>query len=372
MRQLLTIIVCLGLLLCNLLCERNSLAQQGTPTFRVQTTLVVVPFHVERGGHYVADLKPEDILLLEDGKPVNVTCLEGGASARETMPIEIMILFDATRLEGTKIDQLYAFIEGFNSQLIESSLLEGSAATRFSIFCLQSEKLWRMTGLTRDSKQIAHAFQSLLTPGPPAQSMDLPLSRITVPTGQFGSWYYKSRIYDALIAVPRNSTSKIDENSKRILMVFSMGLSGTGTRSEDVINAAEQSGIPIYPVVWGEIQVGKVNAEWGGSSSGRSPNPGNPANYVASGTARMLEDMKKFTDLGERTGGLSFTYAYGSVNLSAMQKILATMRSHTDSQYFAGFMPSQSGAKPKQHHLEVKLVSKGVGKLIGGKRQASY
>jgi hypothetical protein len=27
---------------------------------------------------------------------------------------------------------------------------------------------------------------------------------------------------------------------------------------------------------------------------------------------------------------------------------------------------------PKQHRLEVKLVSKGVGKLIGGKRQASY
>ena len=47
------------------------LAQQDpvAPSFRAQTDLVTVPFQVRRGSRSVSDLKPSDVILLEDGVP---------------------------------------------------------------------------------------------------------------------------------------------------------------------------------------------------------------------------------------------------------------------------------------------------------------
>ena len=40
---------------------------QEAPTFRADSALALVRFHVVRNNQYVTNLKPEDLVLLEDG-----------------------------------------------------------------------------------------------------------------------------------------------------------------------------------------------------------------------------------------------------------------------------------------------------------------
>lgn len=43
--------------------------EPAQPALHVQTELVIVPFEVRRGSRSVFDLKPSDVVLLEDGAP---------------------------------------------------------------------------------------------------------------------------------------------------------------------------------------------------------------------------------------------------------------------------------------------------------------
>jgi hypothetical protein len=48
---------------------RQSLPDSSFPAFQSQARLLLLFFYVTRGKNYVANLKPSDIVLLEDGKP---------------------------------------------------------------------------------------------------------------------------------------------------------------------------------------------------------------------------------------------------------------------------------------------------------------
>ena len=51
---------------------------QDEVTFKAQSTLATVRFHVVQNDHYVTELKPEDVILLEDGAPRKFTVFENG------------------------------------------------------------------------------------------------------------------------------------------------------------------------------------------------------------------------------------------------------------------------------------------------------
>ena len=48
--------------------------------FRTETSLATVPFHAVQKHQYLVDLTPQDIILLEDGQPREITYFEGGLS----------------------------------------------------------------------------------------------------------------------------------------------------------------------------------------------------------------------------------------------------------------------------------------------------
>jgi hypothetical protein len=52
-------------------------------TFHAQTGLVLLSFHATHGKNYVTDLKPADVVLLEDGKPRGFTIFDS-RTIRET------------------------------------------------------------------------------------------------------------------------------------------------------------------------------------------------------------------------------------------------------------------------------------------------
>src|ERR1035438_10745328 len=79
------------------------IAGQEEPVFRASTTLATVSFHVVRDKHYVEDLKPQDLVLLEDGTPRNITFFEGGRSKQRTTAVDIALLFD---ISGSVVDEI--------------------------------------------------------------------------------------------------------------------------------------------------------------------------------------------------------------------------------------------------------------------------
>jgi hypothetical protein len=73
--------------------------------------------------------------------------------------------------------------------------------------------------------------------------------------------------------------------------------------------------------------------------------------------------------LAELTGGTSFDVT--SIDAARMLGILESIKNDALSQYIVGFVPPPS-SQPRQHKLEVRLVSKSSGKVIGGTRSAAY
>jgi hypothetical protein len=70
------------------------LAAQDPPVFPTDTSLALVRFQVVHNNSYELDLKPEDVQLLEDGKPRPFTVFENGRSISRTTPVDLALLFD--------------------------------------------------------------------------------------------------------------------------------------------------------------------------------------------------------------------------------------------------------------------------------------
>src|SRR6185437_11214129 len=97
-RTLLLIKASMFLVILLALMAKESLGQTSQihpadPTFRAQSEMVVVPFHVILGNQYIDDLNRADIVLLEDGKLRPFQIFEAPASHRR-LAIELVLLFD--------------------------------------------------------------------------------------------------------------------------------------------------------------------------------------------------------------------------------------------------------------------------------------
>src|SRR6185312_16888235 len=82
---------------CLLALAAGASAQDAdSPTFRVDSKLVVTSFHAIRSGASIDGLTAKDIVMLVDGHPVTPDVVEGGMTARRSMPIEITLLFETS------------------------------------------------------------------------------------------------------------------------------------------------------------------------------------------------------------------------------------------------------------------------------------
>src|SRR5262245_61804210 len=61
--------IAVGVLLAGMSFAEQTSQDDVHPAVHVQAELVVVPFQVRRGSRSVSDLKPSDVVLLEDGAP---------------------------------------------------------------------------------------------------------------------------------------------------------------------------------------------------------------------------------------------------------------------------------------------------------------
>ena len=216
------------------------LCAQQAPVFRTETTLALVRFHVMRKHSYVDDLKPEDVILLEDGSPRRVAVFEGGRLTPRTIPIQMTLLFDTSGsvTSAGLLDPL----------AYQATLLDNLENVRLAVYSFTST-LRRQCRPTRDPSELAMALRRVADsrPGPQVESIPLQL-----PPGRKGgpaTW-----LFEAIMAAAKDSAAEPGQ-ATRMLVVFSDGFPTTNTRPEEAVSMLSEFGIPIYPVVLGHADL---------------------------------------------------------------------------------------------------------------------
>lgn len=248
------------------------------PPFHTQTDLVTVPFQFSRGPQLVADLKPAEVILLEDGVPRSFTIFEAPPGH---LTLDIAVMFDVTNPRpDKKTERIGSWdtktlqdLAGYWSESITRRLLDQHGSIiRFSLYRLDQAKLQRLCPFTRDPKVLSDAFHrlagSLSGRQGSSQDLDIPWSEgLTVreaalrweasghPAQPWSLAGALSVLKDSG-AVPSpfgKEGSGTDENvTAHALVIFSTGAEGTSITPEDLANQAIASGVPIYPIaLWG-------------------------------------------------------------------------------------------------------------------------
>jgi VWFA-related protein len=330
--------------------------EAASVTFQAQTRLVLLSFHVAHNKNYVRDLKRENVVLLEDGKPRDFTIFDNPAT-QGRMPLELVLLFDA----NPKIDYfwdpkaVFRFVPNWDEAMSQAILEKDAADIRISIYHCAGQKLYRLSPATTDPRQVAGAFSGILAAPTEsaAISLSLPARREHVDPGPFTNDYVTSPFVsaaargwplEAAIAT-LNEVAMAQEKVARVMVMFSEGIGATTTIPEDLGNQALDLGIPIYPIAT------------------------NYQHHITDSWPRNLFRMHQFEALGKMTGGRAVEYP--EIDAATLRKILESVKSDGLSQYVVGFVPS-SGAAAKRHTLEIKLASKSLGTLEGGKHRAVY
>ena len=390
----------------------------ASPVFSSETKMVLIPFSVVRGTRFAADLKREDVLLHEDGKPRDFSIFEAPAT-RHLSHLELVLLFDTTTLSEVE-SQSHNNFSRWNRQAtydftghwgdVESRALlqDGLADVRISVYRFDHQSLQRLCRSTSDPGTLTNAIHRLPEPIPAGEAIPLrlPPKRRTYedlarergskgdPKNPFvlmPSWSM-----EAVIDTLKDSAAAPD-NGIRVLVAFTQGAGPTTTGwTHDAADQAIALGIPVYPVVLDFYKyyctpVAATGRTAGGGegegvhtfppvaatappAGGGVSTPPTPSGGCVTPDGRgmcygLTLPLEKMWNVGALTGGRGF-YPYG-IDEGVVSSILNLIRNEGLSQYVVGFVPPAPG-RQKKHNLEIRLQSKSSGKLRGGKKTAVY
>lgn len=369
---------------------------QPAATFRTQTKLVLVPFHVQREGRYVENLTSGSVVLLEDGVPRTPSIFDGGVRTRRTTPLDLAVVVDVTDFGASAAEwnpeAIFSFLlpasePGLREML--ARILSDFPEVRLSVYRIRATRarasgaavtdLRRLLKPSRDVAALGDAFRKimLVDPGGEKIPLELPAHRAVVKAKNrlYGGIVW---IYESMIAASKDMAGTGEPGATLAMLVFSTGLSGTSSTAGDAVAVARQNGVPIYPVMvdrqrWKQAiddwraQMSTYNADLGArrAASGRAP----VGSQVDRDLQGELDEMDRFGTIGDLTGAKAFDY--NTVTLPGLSEILVKMRVELESQYVVGLVPHPT-EHPKLHKLEIKLTPGQSGKVLGGVRTIVY
>jgi hypothetical protein len=179
-----------------------------------------------------------------------------------------------------------------------------------------------------------------------------------------------SLIYESIakvLAEPPSSAA-----TTRLMLVVSDGLPGGDTDPDQAARAAEDAGVPVYPLLVGhEERVEEFNFQM------RQPAPAGMnasdfetrQNYFRTKFETTDAQTVTFSGLGDATGGRAFDPP--TLNAASARDIIKALADEVRAEYVAGFAPDV-GATLVQHKIEIRLVQRKGGKITGGSRVAVY
>jgi hypothetical protein len=164
--------------------SRAQQPQSIQPAFHVQTDLVVIPFQVRRGSGAVSELKPSDVVLLEDGTPRGFTGFE---APHDHPSLELVVMFDTTSVRwkdgfnltgGFWTDKmLHDLVDYWNDAIARAFLEEPVATVRISVYQLEQSRLRRLCRSTSNPRELLDALNHLVDPIPTGAGFDLSLPK---------------------------------------------------------------------------------------------------------------------------------------------------------------------------------------------------
>ena len=297
-------------LLVALLLPVRAPAQQPAATFQVDSKLALVRFQVSpKSGEFIADLRPDDIEIREDGVPQQIAMFEGGRQYPRTVPVEVALLFDCS-LSVQEAGKL-------NPRVFHRDLLDEYENASLAIYAF-SDKLVRLTGATRTADELRAALETVAL----------------FPAG-------KTPLFEYIGATMREMAAS-GRTALRILIVFSDGEStrpGDEWLDRQAIATAKELAVAIYPVVLSR--------------------PG------AAGTMeRQIESVQKFMALAKATGG-DTTITLD--NDEVLPRVLRKVAARVQFEYVAGYYPAP-GKMRLQHDVQVVWRGRARGEIVGGSR----
>lgn len=284
-------------------------------------------FAVARDKYYVLDLRPEDVLLTENGVEQKIAFFEApDLAADRKLPVDVYLLMDVS-LSVANRDLITPYI-------LEETVIKGLGGRAYVIPYAFARRTVRLSEPTNDTAVLEKAFERL-------------------PQLAHGG----SLIYEAVARVCEDM-SKAAANRRRILVILSDGRATGKGKPELAIQAARRVGVAIYPVILGHTL----------RQERMSMGPVNPRQMPRNASPKALEaqmDIEEFSELGRETGGRSFDPERSDPVM--LRAILRYVAEQVAVQYTIGHY---GGAERKagRTRIEVKLRNAKAGKLRGGVR----
>jgi Ca-activated chloride channel homolog len=295
--------------------------RDAIPTFGTSTELVYVRFHVEKKGGYLDALKPDQIRVLEDGRPQKIALLETPSTRERTLPPEVTLALDVS---SSVMDERL-----LDETLVKDVLLTTLGDQARVGLCAFGGELRCLRPPTRDADALLDGFQEAL--------------HFAVEQRREGT-----RLYASLAELSRRPQE--GARAQRALIVFSDGLDNRGGKVGEAIQAAAEGDVRIYSVLLSQaFQTSSRNAGFRGV-----PN-------------RAMYDYKKFelSRLAEESGGRAFEP--GTVDPKSLAKILSTIATEISMENVVGYQP-EGAATGRKRHVKVELTDRSVGSIKDGER----
>jgi len=294
------------------------------PTFGASTELVYVRFHVERKkGEYLDALKPEQVRVLEDGKPQPVVLLETPSTRERTVPPEVTLALDVSS-------------SVMDAQLLDESLLREVLLATLGeqarvALCAFGGSLKCLTPPTRDSHALMEGFQQAIG--------------FSVDQRREGTRLYQS------IADLARKPAEGDKAAQRAIIVFSDGLDNKGGKMTAALDAAEAADVRIYTIA--------LSQAFQATHARMGPFGGSPD--------RAMYDYKKldFGRMAELTGGRNFEPA--TLDEKTLARVLHDIATEIAMENVVGYAPS-GPPDGRKHKIKVELTDKSLGKVPDGER----
>jgi len=311
---------------------RHTDTGKPTVTFRTDANLALVRFQVApKKGEFVTDLRPEEIVVKEDGVPQKIAVFEGGRFYPRTVPVEISLLFDCS---GSM-----AMAGLINPHVFGPNLLDEFENVRIAIYGF-SDDLKRLTTPTRDPETLRTAMAGVLG----------------VPHGN-------TPLFQTISALTREVAGAPGDAS-RMVVVFSDGesypLNDTDLWNKTVSDAQEL-GVALYPVT---LQGVAAEPAPTGAPPQSSTTDG-PAYHAA--MRAMSRD--RFAGLGRLTGGQAFASA---ASTEVLPNILRSLGSQIRFEYVVGYYYPAGSGSGKRRRVTVTWSGRGRGEIMGGTRVVVY
>ena len=307
----------------------------GTPmvTFRTESNLALVRFQVApKKGELVTGLRPEDIVVKEDGVPRKIAVFEGGRFYPRTVPVEISLLFDCSGSMATA-GLIHPHVFGPN-------LLDEYENVRIAIYGF-SDAFTRFTTPTRDPDTLRTAAAGVLT----------------VPHGN-------TPLFQTIGAVVREAAGT-PGNAIRWVVVFSDGEAYPESDTAlwgHAVRDAQELGVALYPVT---LEGGPTES----LQSSAIPHSPLIAGPVARTGLDAAASRGLFAELGGLTGGQAFQDAASS---EVLPSILRSLGRQIRMEYVVGYYYPPGSGSGKRRRITVTWSGPGRGDIAGGTRLIVY